>query len=233
MATLLRLLAWPSKVLALPPRGGKAKNTKNIRDVIRRAEQFHDIPTEELLLTPETSNVRPKTRSSSGTQGLTTRTRDTIKQAIRDGAMSTAARQLLSQGVCDPEDPDVMRRLHELHPPEDIPGGDCHFQRTPKDVPMLFTRPRGDPTRLTVLQDCLNAFRAGTAAGPSGLRAQHLQDMLFPGNPNGPLLALELDTFVDNCIRGLLPQDCCTALGVANLIALKKRSPTRLDEEPL
>ena len=55
---------------------------------------------------------------------------------------------------------------------------------------------------------------------------------MFPGNPNGPLLALELDAFIEHCLLGHFPQECCTILGVANLIALRKRgAPTHGEAE--
>ena len=124
-----------------------------------------------------------------------------------------------------------MRKLQELHPgpePMSIPLP-SEAQDT---VPLLYQSPPGAKERLELLQECITSFKAGTAAGPSGLKAQHLQDLMFPGNPHGPLLALELDRFVGHCLTGKLSQDCSTLLGTSNLIALRKRKVTSAMAEP-
>ena len=46
---LLRLIAWPSYVLAVPPRGGWSKARRNVRDIVHRAELFDELATEELF----------------------------------------------------------------------------------------------------------------------------------------------------------------------------------------
>ena len=87
MQALIRLMAWPSYVLAVPPRGGKSKARRNVRDIVHRAELFDEVATEELL--PKEAAVAQvrRTRTQTDGAGLTQRTRETIKQAIRDGAL--------------------------------------------------------------------------------------------------------------------------------------------------
>ena len=87
---------------------------KNIRDLVDKADGYASRPTESLLQLPEVTPSRPWTRSTTEGQGVTERSRGTIKQAIRDGALSTAARQLLSHGVCSPDDEDIMRKLQAV-----------------------------------------------------------------------------------------------------------------------
>ena len=62
-------------------------------------------------------------------------------------------------------------------------------------------RKRTKAMRETVLQ-----FALGSAAGPSGLRPQHLQDIIRNDAGTGALLIAALDRLVGQALGGRLPQ---------------------------
>jgi hypothetical protein len=65
-------------------------------------------------------------------------------------------------------------------------------------------------------------FPAGSAARPSGLRPQHLQDVLRGGSGLDASLLRSLDGFLQFCVKGRLPVAAAPFLCAANVIPLKK-----------
>ena len=68
--------------------------------------------------------------------------------------------------------------------------------------------------------DQLRSFPKGTAAGPSGLRAQHFLDALVPGEEDA--LAERLARLVEWFAAGAAPQEAAPDLAGTRLIALLK-----------
>ena len=65
-------------------------------------------------------------------------------------------------------------------------------------------------------------FPPGSAAGPTGLRPQHVQDVLRGAAGTASLLLEALDSFVGEALGGLLPPAIAPYLCSARLIPLRK-----------
>ena len=98
-------------------------------------------------------------------------------------------------------------------PPSNIPSS----QPWPWDE-----SPEGVRERLHELRTIVSNFPAGSAAGPSGLRPQHLQDVLRGGSGLDASLLRALDGFLRFCVNGQLPAAAAPFLCAANVIPLRK-----------
>ena len=219
--SLQDLLLWPTAVLPVPARGGKGLWERNVRQLVRAAQDYplQASGTPRPVLGAQAPPPR-RTRQASGS--ISEETKRSVKAAVQDGALSLAARQLLSSGLADTSDPRVTQRLADLHPPEPfliIPPGSAG------PLPPPFHLPPGSLERLDLITAGLRSFRPGSKPGPSGLRPAHLLAMTNPVNPLSAPLLLQLDRFVGLALSGSLPPFCTPLLGAANLIALRKRGP--------
>ena len=126
---------------------------------------------------------------------------------------------LLSDGVHDPTDPDVLQRLQSLHP-----------QATEKDCLDEFPRRVGEfsfPTDITddwlaIVRSAIASFAKGSAPGPSGLRPCLLQDLVLYNRRPGDLLSA-LALFTSTCLNGELPPTVAPMICAARLIPLRKK----------
>ena len=124
----------------------------------------------------------------------------------------------MSDGNHDAMDGSGRERLAALHP---------------EAAPILHdqgaARPRawddsdeGVRTRLRSLREIILGFPRGSGAGPSGLRPQHLQDILRTDAGASASLLAAVDSFVKMCLDGEVPQSATPFLCAANLVPLKK-----------
>jgi len=90
-----------------------------------------------------------------------------------EGAPGRALQLLTSDGVCDSANPAVLARLRELHPQAAGPG---LADPLPEDRPDVT--PWWATDQLLAMEAVVRSFPPGSAAGPSGLRPQHLLDCL-------------------------------------------------------
>jgi len=84
-----------------------------------------------------------------------------------------ALQLLTSDGFCDSADPAVLARLRELLPQADGPGLVAPLPEDGADV-----TPSWATDQLLAMEAVVRSFPPGSAAGPLGLRPQHLIDGL-------------------------------------------------------
>ena len=134
-----------------------------------------------------------------------------------DGAFSKAAKHLLSTGLHDAADAAVRKALEALHPARNRIA-----EVFPSEMWPMDTSPEGQKTRLKALKQNILQFPLGSAAGPSGLRPQHIQDIIRKDAGVAALLLEALDEFCTTALRGTLPAEAAPYLCGAKLIPLKK-----------
>ena len=176
--------------------------------------------------------TRPSTRLSLANEekAKTDRFTDQIAKLVGAGAITRACQHLTSDGVQDARSEEVLVRLKTLHPTEVPPiaplppaGSQLEFGTSVEEVEV----------RLQALRKTIWAFPKESAPGPSGLRPDHLKDMLgeLPGE-HGAGLLLELDRFVIYSISQGWPSDMASVLCAARLAPLRKVSAGTFVEDP-
>ena len=107
-----------------------------------------------------------------------------------DRAFSKAAKHLLSTGLHDSADTEVRKALEALHPAREPIA-----EEFPKELWPMDTSPEGRRARLKALKQSILQSPLRSAAGPSGLRPQHLQDIIRKDAGIAALLLEALDEF--------------------------------------
>ena len=222
---LHRLQCFPKLVLRSSKRAGKAHAKQIASDIQRRLRLFNGGHLATLWSEATTVAQRPKvvrTRAQVQAQeGLSPGAIRTIHSLVEEGALSKAAKHLLSEGLADASDPSVLERLRALHPtaPPVVTGGDTA-------LPDFL-----DP-RLSDADDAcdwgklawkaVSSFSPGSAPGPSGLRPGHLKECL---QKEGRASSLQgaLGSLAQLSIERGLPAAASTVLCASNLIPLRKK----------
>lgn len=142
--------------------------------------------------------------------------------------------------------PDISKRISEKMDAGDIKGAvriaSCNDTlAAPNDVNRAIlqakhperpadrrTFPVNDSQALQVssqlVQEMIKAFPAGSGAGPSGLRPQHLKDSISHlSNEAGQRLLVSLTSLVNLILRGEVPRVVQPLLFGANLLSLEKK----------
>ena len=125
--------------------------------------------------------------------------------ASAKGEYQKALSYLTSAGVVTAAD--AIHALAALHPHAEVP------QLPQADLPVSA------PFTAQNIQDSLASFNKGTAAGPSGLRVQHLADVISV-NPD---LAETLSRWCTRVANADVPRDVECFLAAARLIPLRKK----------
>jgi len=126
---------------------------------------------------------------------------------------------LTSEGVCDAAAPAVLARLPELHPQAE---GHNLEPPLPEDRPDVA--PSWTSDQLPAMETVVRSFPPGSAAGPSGLRPQHLLDCLNSADSAAKAGLLEaLLTLVTTTSSGRLHPRAAPYLFAARLIPLRKK----------
>ena len=98
-----------------------------------------------------------------------------VVRAVGNGAISKACQLLVSDGVLDASKPEVMQKLRELHPQEEVPP-EISLEGLEK---LAFGSGEEEVRqRLIDLRGAIFSFPNESAPGPSGLRPDHLKDMV-------------------------------------------------------
>ena len=96
-----------------------------------------------------------------------------------------ALNALMSHGLHNTEDPQVIKTLRPLHLPCD--------EQLPPSLPTRLEGPMFGPEDLRAWEELVRSailrFPRGTAPGPSGLRASHLQDCIQRRGGGAPLVS--------------------------------------------
>ena len=118
------------KLVLRAGRGGKGKGAQAAVDIIRRVRLFEkwdiavvwsEIQTATLARGKKTSrpNTRSQTTARTGEEDardqLPGSVVDTIRGLVQEGALSKAAKHLLSEGLADSTDPAIAEKLRQLH----------------------------------------------------------------------------------------------------------------------
>ena len=125
-----------------------------------------------------------------------------------EGFDRKACAALLSRGVCEEIDENVQR-LRELHPEAPLPA--CP---APAELPMSIE------ITTEMVESALRSFPRDSAAGPSGLRAQHMVDTIAPAH-RGTVLE-QLAAAVQVAVRGEAPEAVAPYMAGATLLGLVK-----------
>ena len=232
--SLARLLAYPKVTLGVPHRSGRAHKSEATRLVRKQVQAF---ATDWLQAWNGLKRVsmRPAKKQCRDHEGLSYKVNrlenpaflNTLQGLMDDGAFSKAVKHLLSDGVHDAMNEEVRQKLQELHPRADPP----QFVEGGEPWPWDDTT-EGKQARLKQLRFILLNFPPGSAGGPSGLRPQHLQDVLRHDVGMGSSLLAGLDSFVRFCLDGKLPKAAAPFLCGAQIVPLRK--PTgKMDIRPV
>jgi len=182
--TLARLLFSPRIALAAPARGGRATRSSSIQQCRLNCLAAVLDPLGELIarIHRQAATDGPRTRAQSraaapGTATASPQALDGTAAAVRalqaEGAPRRALQLLTSDGVCDAGDPAVLTRLCDLHPQGEDPNLDPPLGEDRPDI-----APSWASDQLPGIGAVIRSFPPGSAAGPSGLRTQHLLDCL-------------------------------------------------------
>ena len=119
--SLHRLQCFPKLVLRAPSRAGRAHAKQLAMDISRRLRLFMDGHLATLWAESQAILQRPKvlrTRAQRAAQDAPLSPSDirAIRSLVEEGALSKAAKHLLSDGLADASDPMVLERLRSLHP---------------------------------------------------------------------------------------------------------------------
>ena len=117
-----------------------------------------------------------------------------IENLVGYGAPGKASRLPLSDGVQDTSDPAFLKLLRELHP-HGAPAGDHRLPGT--ETLILDGSSEWIQDRLALLRKHVMSFEKESAPGPSGLRPDHLRDLLAePLAEHATRLLQCLDVFI-------------------------------------
>lgn len=111
-----------------------------------------------------------------------------VDRLVRQRAYRKAISALSAAKVA-PESEEVLQALRDKHPCADEPA-----------VPDLGGE--GPTVSKRAVQKALRGFPRGTAAGPSGLSAQHLIDLWVPGSPFPDALVAAVSRFANGKVTG-------------------------------
>jgi hypothetical protein len=130
-----------------------------------------------------------------------------LKLAREDGQFGKAVKALFSHGVAPPS-PEVTNILRTKHP-NGIP-----LQANPSDLIDSFKISSDD------IQHALKSFPKGTGCGRSGLRVNHLLNLI---SPNIPSFLDKLTAVLNIAASGKAPKDFAPFLASAPLVPLYKK----------
>jgi hypothetical protein len=242
----IRLIAFAKFILPAGSRGGKKKQAHNRSEIIMRTISYPNLPIPEIWTeilnrktqreTRPTRNQTIPTRRSPNTRGITPtssdpeftqlgdkRTISQISQLIAEGAYTKAVKLLSSSGMHDPNDPVILKTLQQLHPT----GKGTTLTREdsntlhPQATDAYFET--DTPQRLENIRRAIASFPNATGCGPSGLRAQHLQEITAESDLSGSAALLQsLDQLFAHMIQGDIAPALTEALCSARLFPLKK-----------
>ena len=215
------LLAFPKLVLARCERTGKSHHKQQENHIRRRLRLFAEGQWLELrkALNEGPLPSRRRTRSTTAAQGLTEKDLQSIRTLISEGAAGKVLRNLMSEGLHDQDDPDVLSKLKTLHPQ----GPDIVRNKLPS--PDLVMDPETVENNFweTSARDVVRSFPPASAPGPSGLRPVHLKELLKRDGGGEGSLGHALGQFAKRCGEGNLVGPVASALSAATLIPLRKK----------
>ena len=151
------------------PRAGDAYSmARLVRERLRRwrAGEYSVLWQEAVNLTKV---PKKKGRKRKGEEEKSQEKRNAQRAAslIQEGQLSRAAKALVSLGL-DQDSEEALRQMQEKHPQQDVPVAPEVGEEEPTITPVTVT------TR--DVYEAIRGFKPGTAAGPAGLRGEHLKE---------------------------------------------------------
>ena len=203
----------PKCVLFAPPRQGKSNKGDTVAFTKVRCERWLAGEREELWLDgPGARKGRKSTRSSkSSKQHDTERQQQRCIELAADGQYSKAAKALVSPGPLERNE-EIEKAMREKHP----------LAQEAPDLSDLAAPSRAQVPEFDsmLVKKMLKSFSRGTAAGPTGLRAQHLKDAVR--SAHGDEATEQLTSIINLLARGDAPTLVAQHLAGASLMALQK-----------
>ena len=219
---VLKWVAFPKLVLRAAARGGKAHPKQVVGDVERRIRLWREgglqLLWEEASLKDTRRTEGVKTRAAvqqAAEESLPKGVVETIRGLVEEGALSKAAKHLLSEGLADSHVPGVKERLRSLHPQR--PPVALADAGLPETIPVDLTGGDESFSWDDATWEGAMSFPPGSAPGPSGLRPTHLRDLLLKEGRGGGL-HVALRQVVEKGCQGLLPEGLAPVLCAATLI---------------
>lgn len=207
-ASWSKLFGFPSACLTKPIRGGKSRNltTQIVKNVFQYDQGAIELPSKP-----------PGFHSPHRVNPAKTQTHDEAiarmaSVKLEDGDVKGAVRLLCSDdrlAVPDESTLEHMRRLHPAAPPDRRPVPIA-------DTPPLQVLP-------SAVRTACQSFPNGSAAGPDGLRPQHLKDLLVAA-PDDSQLLVAITDLTNFLLEGNLPSSVTVSLFGANLFAIRKNN---------
>ena len=202
------LLMLPKAVLRPPRRGGAKRRDAAAQHTTRRCRRWLEGEREELW---EAHAARPPRQVGEDDDVSARQAR--CKALASEGELSRACNALLNPPLLCPADEGVLPKMRAKHPSSQpaLPG------LVPLGPPPQSQVP--DITTHEVLT-AARSFRRGSAAGPSGLRGDHLREAL--GTPHCDEVAAHLADVVRILASGTAPPELAPHLAGAALFAIPK-----------
>ena len=161
------LLMLPKAILRSPRRGGSKRREEAAQQTLRRCRRWLEGERGELW---EACPARPRSRNPVNGEAANSARQSRCLSLAGEGELSRACAALLSPPLLA-EDGGVLDQLRAKHPscpparPGLVPlGPPAHNQVPDLSIQQVLTATRG--------------FRRGSAAGPTGLRGDHLREAL-------------------------------------------------------
>ena len=128
-----------------------------------------------------------------------------------EGQLGRAAKALVSKGV-DLDSAAARQEMEKKHPQSEVAAP------PPEEISCR-------PVSLTSREvyEAIQGFKTGTAAGPSGLRAEHLKEAKARGEGRGAAALGAVTKLVNTMAAGKVPKEVAPYLFGANLFALLKK----------
>ena len=137
-----------------------------------------------------------------------------VQRATRlagEGQLGRAAKALVSRGV-DMKSAEARQEMVNKHPQAEVASPPQEEHSCP---PILLTSRE--------VYEAVRGFKSGTAAGPSGLRSEHLKEAKGRGEGRGAAALGAVTKLVNTMAAGKVPKDVAPYLFGANLFALLKK----------
>jgi hypothetical protein len=134
------------------------------------------------------------------------------KMLLSEGQLSRAASALTSRGM-DQSSAEALQQMRAKHPQVEVAAPPAGENTTP-------------PISLSCRQiyEAIRSFKAGTAAGPSGLRGEHLKEAKGRGEGRGAAALGALTRLVNAMASGKVPAAAAPFIFGGSLFALLKKT---------
>lgn len=206
-----QLFALPRCIMSVVPKASSSSQPVILKDVFtKRVDLFLQGKWPALFAEAKQNMVKLKLNGiqSSNLEKL-------VISKVEQGNISAAYRLLDSNGVHDIQNPAILQKLHDLHPTAD----QCSYSFKPQGATNFKTS-----FGLSEMEKSVFSFPKGTSAGPDGLSAQHLKDLL-KFNPIGSSFDIRpsLQKLLEFIAAGKAAVEVAKYFACARLIPLKKK----------